>query len=237
MRCASVTSVGHCITRADMRIIDADAYFCDLFGVDAESLHGRSALDLTHPDDRVCNRERLEDLHRTGRPFAITKRYLRPDGTSFWVRNHVSKYYADRRGDTLMATVEAVAAVPAAIQSALLKLAKRVQHRRQVRGACFGTEIASDAALDMLIELFVKRCKNAPVCVSDLCHACFTPYTTALRELGRLESEGLLVRSGDPNDRRRTTVSLTDRGMDLMFRYLSSLQRADARGLMATLRQ
>lgn len=50
------------------------------------------------------------------------------------------------------------------------------------------------------------------VSVKDVAAILGLEHSTTSRLLGEAESEGLLVRSPDPDDRRRTTVSLTEQG-------------------------
>lgn len=53
---------------------------------------------------------------------------------------------------------------------------------------------------------------GAPPTVKDVALALELEHSTASRLLGEAEGEGLVVRSTDPADRRRTTVELTDLG-------------------------
>jgi PAS domain S-box-containing protein len=63
---------------------------CQILGRTREELLGQRMLDVTHPDDRPAYAALLQTMLATGEPFAIEKRYLRPDGTAVWVSNHVS---------------------------------------------------------------------------------------------------------------------------------------------------
>ncbi|WP_367186159.1 MarR family transcriptional regulator [Novosphingobium sp.] len=57
--------------------------------------------------------------------------------------------------------------------------------------------------------------------MTSLCIAADVPPTTALRWIALLESEGLIERHPDPNDRRRTYIRLNDKMTAAMTRLLS----------------
>jgi len=80
---------------------------------------------------------------------------------------------------------------------------------RNVRNEAFGHELFFDPAWDMLLDLFVNRCRDRKVSISDLCVGTPVPPTTALRWITVLENKGLILRNADPKDRRRQFLSLT----------------------------
>lgn len=49
--------------------------------------------DVTHPDDLPYNLELFEKARATGQGYVIEKRFVRPDGSYVWVRNHASAVY------------------------------------------------------------------------------------------------------------------------------------------------
>jgi DNA-binding MarR family transcriptional regulator len=55
--------------------------------------------------------------------------------------------------------------------------------------------------------------------VSNVCDASAVPPTTALRWIGTLESEGLIVKKSDPLDGRRVFVRLSPKGVSAMEAY------------------
>ena len=65
---------------------------CEILGRTREELleGGVRMLGITHPEDRPQNGALLRRMLETGEPFAIEKRYLRPDGSVVWAHNHVS---------------------------------------------------------------------------------------------------------------------------------------------------
>lgn len=54
------------------------------------------------------------------------------------------------------------------------------------------------------------------VSVKDVAAVLDVEHSTASRLLGEAESEGLVIRGADPDDRRRTTVALTDDGRQVV---------------------
>ncbi|HEX2940414.1 MAG TPA: PAS domain S-box protein, partial [Rhodopila sp.] len=72
------------------RIILANDRFCDLVGRPREVLLGNPSQQLTHPDDQLRNKVMFHRLVKTGEPFGMEKRYVRPDGSVVWVKTHAS---------------------------------------------------------------------------------------------------------------------------------------------------
>lgn len=64
--------------------------YCEMVGRSQDELLGMRMQDLTHPEDLQENLLVFEKAIRQDVPFAIEKRYIRPDGSAIWVRNHVS---------------------------------------------------------------------------------------------------------------------------------------------------
>ncbi|HSC71835.1 MAG TPA: GAF domain-containing protein, partial [Candidatus Methylomirabilis sp.] len=66
----------------DGRMDICNAAFCTLVGYSEAELRALDwSRDLTPPEWRAVEAERLADLHRTGRPVRYEKEYLRKDGT------------------------------------------------------------------------------------------------------------------------------------------------------------
>ncbi len=90
-------------------------------------------------------------------------------------------------------------------------------------------DIAKLYACDAIAELAEA---SGPVTVKDVAAALDLEHSTVSRLLGDAEADGLLVRGGDPDDRRRTTVSLTPLGRQLVADS-EALRRAFARIVLA----
>jgi diguanylate cyclase (GGDEF)-like protein/PAS domain S-box-containing protein len=64
--------------------------YCEIVGRSREELDGLPMQAFTHPDDRESNIAAFQDNLRTGTPFQIEKRYVRPDGSHVWCAVYVS---------------------------------------------------------------------------------------------------------------------------------------------------
>lgn len=103
------------------------------------------------------------------------------------------------------------------------RLVRAVQTARTRRFAFFDADLFADPAWDMLLELYALHLEQIPVSVSGLCDSIFVPATTALRWMTKLEKDGLIVRRDDPNDARRSWVTLSAPGLEKMGRYFETL--------------
>jgi PAS domain S-box-containing protein len=75
------------ITLADRagRYIQVNQRWSAMCGYPIEQLYQLGPLDLTHPDDRAVNAEKMRQLVEGAiDSYEIEKRYLRPDGSLFW---------------------------------------------------------------------------------------------------------------------------------------------------------
>lgn len=65
-----------------------------------------------------------------------------------------------------------------------------------------------DAAWHILLDLYLEEEAGRKVSISSACIGSGAAATTALRHLGRLVETGVVIREGDPHDRRRAFVRL-----------------------------
>lgn len=91
------------------------------------------------------------------------------------------------------------------------------------RGVFFSPRLFADPAWDMLLELYAAQLEQKRVSVSSLGIAAGVPPTTALRWITELLKEGLIEKTKDPLDARRTFVDLSTIGSQAMRDYLVSL--------------
>lgn len=99
---------------------------------------------------------------------------------------------------------------------------------RRARTRFFESELFSDPAWDMLLDLAAARLEGRKVPVSSLCIAGGVPATTALRWIRMMTDQGLLERAADPEDGRRIFIELTDCAFERMRRYLHEASRTCA---------
>lgn len=73
------------------RFVLVNDHYCNIIGRSREEVLSLRMQDVTHPDDRDASTEKFIALAEGNGPsFVIEKRYVRPDGSPVWVRNHVS---------------------------------------------------------------------------------------------------------------------------------------------------
>lgn len=96
---------------------------------------------------------------------------------------------------------------------------------RRLRDSFFRSDLFSDPAWDMLLDLMAARVERQRVAVSSLCIAAAVPPTTALRWINGLCEQGLFVRIADPEDGRRVFIELSEDAAARMEAYLRSVQR------------
>jgi DNA-binding MarR family transcriptional regulator len=97
---------------------------------------------------------------------------------------------------------------------------------RRARDQFFDSSLFADPAWDILLELYAAELGQQRISVSTLCAAAAVPATTALRWIKILEKNGLLVRTDDPMDGRRTFISLAPDAFDRMERYFATVPLA-----------
>jgi PAS domain S-box-containing protein len=78
-------SVGITLTDRAGRYIQVNQRWSDMSGYPIERVNQLSPIDLTHPDDRAANQEKMQQLIAgTIDGYELQKRYVRQDGTVFW---------------------------------------------------------------------------------------------------------------------------------------------------------
>ena len=106
--------------------------------------------------------------------------------------------------------------------------AQRIRTRlrqRRLRTEVFGDALFSDPSWEMLLDLYASTLEGRRVSISSLCIAADVPHATAWRRLSALIDRGILTRTDDPDDRRRSFVSFTETGRVRIETYFS---RSDA---------
>jgi DNA-binding MarR family transcriptional regulator len=103
-----------------------------------------------------------------------------------------------------------------------LDIRKMIRMRR-LRDKHFPSDLFSDPAWDMLLDLMVARIDRRPVSVSSLCIASAVPATTALRWIKTMTEAGLFERRSDPSDGRRVFIALSDESAQAMHAYFADM--------------
>jgi hypothetical protein len=99
-------------------------------------------------------------------------------------------------------------------------LVRRLIRLRRDRDRHMPAELFADPAWDMLLDLAAARMEGTNVPVSSLCVAASVPTTTALRWIRTLSDAGMVMRSTDPLDARRSFLVLSDDAHSAMLAWL-----------------
>lgn len=106
--------------------------------------------------------------------------------------------------------------IPPSLLSNAEKLYRLAMRRKQL----LGPDLFGDPAWHMLLDVFISEAKGTRLSVSDVCIGSLASFATALRYLAILTESGLVTRSEDRDDRRRTFVTLAQPGLLLMLSLL-----------------
>lgn len=90
---------------------------------------------------------------------------------------------------------------------------------RRMRKSHFGTAQMSGATWDMMLDLMLANANGRALSASDLATGAGVPLSSGLRMIAAIEVAGLVKRSIDERDRRRTIVRLTEAGAEKMASY------------------
>ena len=84
-------SVGLVNATLDCQLLDVNPSFCELLGYSREELLTKTAIEITHPDDRLRILPAMQSLlEGKASHFRQEKRYLHKDGHPIWARTEVS---------------------------------------------------------------------------------------------------------------------------------------------------
>ncbi len=135
---------------------------------------------------------------------------------------------AGRGEESPVATLGAVdSSRPEALQKTGLldQLSFSIQIRR-IRRSHFGSAEMSGPVWDMMLDLMLAGAHGRVLSASDLATGAGVPLSSGLRMISALERLGLVHRSIDERDRRRTIVRLTDIGTERMATYFEKIGAA-----------
>ena len=107
--------------------------------------------------------------------------------------------------------------------AALVDVAKRLYALRKVRDDLLGAALFSEPAWDILLDLFISDHEDRRLSVSAVCIGARAPSATALRYLSMLQDAGLVERTRDERDARRSHVQMTPLGRRRMANLLGRM--------------
>lgn len=113
------------------------------------------------------------------------------------------------RASLLAEQLSASTATPSDTVDPLTALRNNI-HNRRLRNKLLPAELFSDPAWDMILDLALAALEQRQVSVSSLCLAANVPTTTALRWIKIMLDQGLLLRTDDAADRRRSFVAISE---------------------------
>jgi hypothetical protein len=105
----------------------------------------------------------------------------------------------------------------------LTEFARQILAGRKQRDRYFDPMLFSNPAWDILLNLYVADADGKPVSVLDSCLASTVPQGVALRWLGYLKQEEMVVEAPDPARPRQTLLRLSDQTRVTISSYLGSL--------------
>ncbi len=129
----------------------------------------------------------------------------------------------DRHMRKLIADAGRVPTTPPTRGDDLVEFARRVVAGRKQRDRYFDPMLFSNPAWDILLNLFVAGAEGRQVTVLDSCSAAPVPQGVALRWLGYLKQEEMVIETSDPIQARQTLIRLSDQTRLVIASYLTSL--------------
>jgi PAS domain S-box-containing protein len=175
-------AVGITHAELDGTFVRVNQKFCDIVGYTREAILERTLQDITHPDDRVVDREYLRSLLMGEiETYSLEKRYLRQDGESIWVEITASLVHTPQ-GDSaagrvtllpqyflcVVQDISARKAAEAALRHSEAKLRQRAQREEllnrlsnQIRRSLDLNTILETAVREIRQLLQIDRCQFA----------------------------------------------------------------------------
>lgn len=139
-------AVGIAYTTTEGGILEVNRKLCEMLGYSADELLGMTTRDLTHPEDRDRqDHMRHELLDGTRSHFSSDKRYVRRDGSDFWVSRTVARAKTPGGETYLIQTIDNIDDRKRA-EAGLLRLSRA----RQVATECTHILVHATSETDML---------------------------------------------------------------------------------------
>lgn len=94
---------------------------------------------------------------------------------------------------------------------------------RRKRERLLGERLFADPVWDMMLDLYAAHYEGVSVSISSLCIAAYVPATTALRGIKAMIASGHFIREDDPNDGRRSIITMSSETRAKMDRLFDNL--------------
>lgn len=193
MERAHAFTIAHCVADTDYRVLVCDQAYLDLVQRERSEVVGSNVLDLTFHLDRPLNARMLDTLTRSGTPFAMTKRYIRGDGSTLWVSNTVARVEGEPGNIRLCATSTALG--PNLHRPTLTVNAVAVQKlcaAFAVGKQFFGPDLISAPAAEILLRVYAAELEGYAPAAHELACALRLSSGAAARWLKLLQVRGLI---------------------------------------------
>lgn len=153
-------------------------------------------MSNTHPNS---TRRGFQDLSRALGNVHAELQQIAQEAPTAERHSHPGRYLSEVRDTSVARAVE-------------------IYRSRRRRDAAFGqdADLFGEPAWDILLDLLDADAHGRRISVTSASLASSVPATTGLRMIAILEERGLVVRTDDPRDRRRSHVSLTGKGRAVM---------------------
>lgn len=215
-----MTMVGHSIGAESGLLLTMDEAVADFLQRSKAELHGLTYADITHPDDRDVNVNRVGHMSVGAKPLRLRKRYLLPQGGHVWATVEVSKLQTGRDQGRLVGTIFRLdvgdqQASPADLWAA----AKRQTRLIADRNAALGTDLFVDGAWLVLLGLYIAEAEGRGLDDdADPAGAVRVSAMSKAKWLRALNSRALVEFAGSHEDQPQ----LTQRGLDRVEHLLTT---------------
>lgn len=191
---------GHAVADTSGRLVGVDEELAGILHGESGALIGRTVLDVTAPADRAECSACIARLVAERRPFEITKRLLRDDGTLVWVVNSVS-LVGGGAGELIVATIEPLAE-PAEDRAParLLDSARMLESFRSDRAALFDPALLSVTGWGAVLAAYIAEAEGRAVTVPMLAERLRVSQAQADRWIAALTRGGIVeIETRDPD--------------------------------------
>jgi DNA-binding MarR family transcriptional regulator len=125
---------------------------------------------------------------------------------------------------TILQTISAGTAGPlTGDRDRLAARASAIFAERHRRREFFPPTLFNEAGWDMLLAVYITDFAGGRQTVGKLISWIGAPHSTSIRWIDYLENHRLIARQENPDNRRIVFVDLTDKGRELLGRYLATL--------------
>lgn len=133
----------------------------------------------------------------------------------------------ERRGQAAPGAAASAATTTDAELPMLVALARNVLAKRRLRSTFFEEGMFGEPAFDILLDMFVNGSTERPLTVTDVCVGAGVAPTTGLRYVAALVEQGLIIRTRDALDGRRSLIVLSGKAQEQVTRYIAACRQLD----------